>query len=571
MTNEIKNKESKFTTLDYFYYYIKGYAIAIEYKYTIIALSIAFKYYEISSAQGSSRFSYVLIDAYDLISSGVANDYICAYTIIQDVIEEYSKSSNLEEFARRYGFTGNNIETIKELKSEESYNLAVETNPLKGVTKEKIMPKNLAYDQVEDVYNFIEEYARLNGYKNTAIALKVASKLHEGQKRKGGQPYIIHPLYITLKIIYSRTDDDITCAASLLHDVIEDDEEMYKCNGELLITEYGLDPEVVRIVRLLTKPKDYKITDPNEEKYYEGVNSDIRATNIKLHDRTDNLSTIEVFKLEKMISYVDETKERVYPLLIQKNYYPEYSQAFTNVKYVLRSNCEVIESILRRKPNVIDFTGYQRTLFFIKGYSKGKNMENTLKALSIACKMHEGQLRSLGDPFIIHPLRVALYLINLKINDDATCAAALLHEVFKKCGVTDGGKMITQRYGLSPEVFELVKLVSKPEEMSREEYYFNLSQNYKALLIKLSNRANTCTILNTYEQEDIDEYILECNQFVYPLCQYGVENYSKYSHQINIMRSHIYQISNIVSYLTHIEEISADKSRAKMLKKENNV
>ncbi len=125
--------------------------------------------------------------------------------------------------------------------------------------------------------------------------------------------------------------------------------------------------------------------------------------------------------------------------------------------------------------------------------------------------------------------------------------------------------MITQKYGLSPEVFELVKLVSKPEKMSREEYYFNLSQNYKALLIKLSNRANTCTILNTYDQEDIDEYIFECNQFVYPLCQYGVENYSKYSHQINIMRSHIYQISNIVSYLTHIEKDEDSKT----LKRDN--
>lgn len=553
MTNEIKSKESKFTTLDYFYYYIKGYAISIDYKYTIVALSIAFKYYEKCSMVGSSRFSYVLIDAYDLISSGAANDYICAYTIIQDVIEEYNNCNSVEEFSKKYSFTGNNIDILKALSSEEAYNHAVETNPLKGITKDKIMPENLAYDELDDIYKFIEEYSRLNRYTNTSIALKLASKLHEGQKRKGGQPYIIHPLYITLKIIYSGTDDDITCAASLLHDVIEDNEEMYNCNGELLVSKYGLDVEVLRIVRLLTKSKDYKITDPNEEKYYQGISSDIRATNIKLHDRTDNLSTIEVFKLEKMISYVDETKERVYPLLVLKNYYPEYSQAFTNVKYVLRSNCEVIESILRRKPTKIDFTGYQRTLFFIKGYAKARNMRNTLKALSIACRMHEGQLRTLGDPFIIHPLRVALYLINLKINDDATCAAALLHEVFKKCGVTDGGDMITKKYGLSPEVFELVKLVSKPERMSREEYYYNLSKNYKALLIKLSNRANTCTILNTYDQEDIDEYIYECNQFVYPLCQYGVTNYSEYSHQINIMKSHIYQISNIVSYLTHIK------------------
>ncbi len=554
MTNEIKSKESKFTTLDYFYYYIKGYAISIEYKYTIIALSIAFKYYEKSSMVGSSRFSYVLIDAYDLISAGNASDYICAHTILQDIIEEYSMSQDKIEFANKYSFTKENLSEIESLSSKAAYEKDVKENPLKGVVKPKKFPEKRPYNGVDEIYKFIEEYAKFNGYSNTLIALKAATKIHEGQYRKGGDPYIIHPLIITLKIIYSGTDDDITCAASLLHDAIEDNEEVRKSNGEILVSEYGLDTEVLRIVRLLTKPKDYKITDPNEEKYYQGVKTDIRATNIKLHDRTDNLSTIEVFKLEKMMSYVNETKERVYPLLVAKNYHPEYSQAFTNVKYVLRSNCEVIESILDEKPMEIDFNGYQRTLFFIKGYAKARNMTNTLQALSIACKLHEGQLRTIGDPFIVHPLRVALYLINSKINDDATCAAALLHEVFKKCGVTDGGKALTQKYGLDEEVFELVKLVSKPEWMSKDEYYYKLSQNPKALLIKLSNRANTCTILNTYTPEEIDEYIDECNSYIYPLCEYGTSQYKEYSHQINAARYHIYQISNIVSYLTHLQD-----------------
>ena len=249
-----------------------------------------------------------------------------------------------------------------------------------------------------------------------------------------------------------------------------------------------------------------------------------------------------------------ETKDLVYPLFSLKNYYPEYSQAFTALKYVIRSNCEIIEAILKQTPTSLDFTGYQRSLFFLKGYTKGKDMPNTLKAISIACKLHEGQFRSVGDPFIIHPLRVASYLINLKINDDATCAAALLHEVFKKCNVNDGGDFITQKYELSPEVFKLVKLVSKPDNMTNEEYYYNISQNPKALLIKLSNRANTCTILNTYEQKDIDNYISECINFIYPLCDYGTERYKEFSHQINIMRSHIYQISNIVSFLTHLKK-----------------
>lgn len=544
-----KRHDSKVSTLDYFYYYIKGYAIAIEHNYTIMALSIALKYYEVKD---TSRFTFVLIDAYDIITTKKSSDYACAVTLLQDVIDEYKTVQDLKEFAKKYSFTDENLETINTLSNRDMYNFAIANNPLKDITKSKNMPENLPYSGLKEVYDFIEEYAKLNNYPNTLIALKLATKLHEGQFRKGGDPYIVHPLHITLKIIYSGTDDDITCAASLLHDAIEDVAEMKQCNGSLLVTKYGLDKEVLRIVRLLSKPDDYKITDPDEKKYYKGIRSDIRATNIKLHDRTDNLKTIEVFKLEKMLSYVKETKDLLYPLLKLKNYYPEYSQAFTAVKYVLRSNCEVIESILKETPTNLDFTGYQRTVFFIKGYAKGKNMPNTSKALSIACKLHAEQYRSIGDPFIIHPLRVASYLINLKINDDATCAAALLHEVFKKCNVTDGGEELTKKYKLSPEVFKLVKLVSKPNNMSLDEYYYRLSKNYKAILIKLSNRANTCTILNTYKQDEIDEYILECIEHLYPLCDYGTEHYKKYSHQINIMRSHIYQISNIVSFLTHL-------------------
>ena len=55
-------------------------------------------------------------------------------------------------------------------------------------------------------------------------------------------------------------------------------------------------------------------------------------------------------------------------------------------------------------------------------------MQNTLKALPLAKEYYSGLTRKSGDAFIIHPLRVASYLIALKINDDCICAAALLHD-----------------------------------------------------------------------------------------------------------------------------------------------
>ena len=165
---------------------------------------------------------------------------------------------------------------------------------------------------------------------------------------------------------------------------------------------------------------------------------------------------------------------------------------------------------------------------FIKGYAKAKNLPQTLKALHIAERLHEGQTRKTGDPFIIHPLRVCSYLIALNIDDDVTCAAALLHEVLKKCNLERNGEELIEDFNLSPEVLEIVKI------------------NYKSLLIKLSNRANTCTMLKTLSDDEKKEYIIETRNYINSICRYGEAYYTDYSDQIIIMQDHINALCNIV-------------------------
>lgn len=178
-------------------------------------------------------------------------------------------------------------------------------------------------------------------------------------------------------------------------------------------------------------------------------------------------------------------------------------------------------------------------------------MPNTLKALALSERLHEGQKRKCGDPFIIHPLRVASYLISLKVYDDATIAASLLHEVFKHCDIKRDSDDLVSKYGLDPEVLELIRLVSKPENLSNEDYYNKLKLNYKALLIKLSNRANTCTRLSVLNQEERSEYILENREYIYPLCTYGKAYYPEYSDQIVNMKYHISSICRVVESITN--------------------
>lgn len=413
-----------------------------------------------------------------------------------------------------------------------------------------LQPSNIHLDNWEEIYLFLKGYAIAKEMKNTLISLSVASQMHENQKRKGGAPYIIHPLEVTSYLINLGIDDDVTCAASILHDVIEDCEieDPYKD----LVEKYNLDKEVIDVVLLLTKSKDYKTTDPTQEKYYSKIMLNKRALIIKLSDRANNLSTIDAFTKEKMIKYVDETKNLIFPLCkYGKSYYPEFSNAITIIKYQMVSICEAIESLYDISPIATSPTKYRKTLLFIRGYAKGKEMPNTLKALALSERLHEGQLRKCGDPFIIHPLRVCSNLISLKINDDHTCAAALLHEIFKHCGFDRENNDLVEKFGLDEEVLELIRLVSKDDKLSNEEYYKNLKSNPKALLIKLSNRANTCTRLNVLNQAKRKEYIAENTKFIYPLCTYGKAYYSNYSDQIVNMKYHISSVCRVVESITN--------------------
>lgn len=413
-----------------------------------------------------------------------------------------------------------------------------------------LQPSNVHLSNWEEIYLFLKGYAIAKEMRNTLIALSIATRLHENQKRKGGAPYIIHPLEVTSYLINLGIDDDITCAAAILHDVVEDCDisDPYKELAE----KYNLNKEIIDIVLLLTKPKDYKEKDPTLEKYYSKIKTNQKAAIIKLSDRANNLSTIDAFTKEKMIEYVNETKNLIFPLCkYGKAYYPEFSNAITIIKYQMVSICETIESLYDISPIPTSPTKYRKTLLFIRGYAKGKNMTNTLKALALSERLHEGQLRKCGDPFIIHPLRVTSYLISLKINDDVTCAAALLHEIFKHCNFDRESNDLVEKYGLDEEVLELIRIVSKPDNESNDNYYKALRLNSKALLIKLSNRANTCTRLSVLNDNKRKEYILENTKYIYPLCTYGKAYYPKFSDQIVNMKYHISSICRVVESITN--------------------
>jgi len=144
-------------------------------------------------------------------------------------------------------------------------------------------------------------------------AFEFAEKAHEGQKRFSGDPYISHPINVSLKIAALKIDTQ-TIIASLLHDTVEDE----RATLRTIRKKFGED--VAFLVNGLTKVK--KIKYRGVERQVESIRKmflawaeDIRVVIIKLMDRLHNMETLDAHpKKEKRERIALETLEIYAPL-----------------------------------------------------------------------------------------------------------------------------------------------------------------------------------------------------------------------------------------------------------------
>ena len=218
---------------------------------------------------------------------------------------------------------------------------------------------------------------------------------------------------------------------------------------------------------------------------------------------------------------------------------------------------------------------YIKTYLFIKGYAVAKNFQQTIIALSLAKRLHEGQYRRGGDPYITHPLKVCNTLISCGIEDDTILAAALLHDVLEDCQdkLKDNGEEFVTEYGLSSEVLEIITILTKESGISEEElqiYFDGIKSNGKALLIKLSDRLHNSSTLYSFPYEKLVKYIDETDKFIIPIADYGNDYYPEYTNAINLLKSNIFSLNRSMRIMLEKSEhqISALKNEIEELKLE---
>lgn len=163
---------------------------------------------------------------------------------------------------------------------------------------------------------FLEKILSINSKYDTELigkAFDTANRLHDGQFRKSGEPYIIHPVNVAY-ILAEMGMDDATIVGGLLHDVVEDTDY----TREQLVNDFG--EEIALLVDGVTKLGTIKFESKEEiqaenfRKMFLAMSKDIRVLIIKLADRLHNMRTMEYMKPEKIIEKCNETLDIYAPL-----------------------------------------------------------------------------------------------------------------------------------------------------------------------------------------------------------------------------------------------------------------
>ncbi|MFG2931276.1 RelA/SpoT family protein [Streptomyces achromogenes] len=142
-------------------------------------------------------------------------------------------------------------------------------------------------------------------------AYVLAESSHRGQMRKSGEPYITHPLAVTL-ILAELGAETTTLTASLLHDTVEDTDVTL----EQVREQFG--EEVRYLVDGVTKLEkvDYGAAAEPEtfRKMLVATGNDVRVMSIKLADRLHNMRTLGVMRPEKQARIAKVTRDVLIPL-----------------------------------------------------------------------------------------------------------------------------------------------------------------------------------------------------------------------------------------------------------------
>ena len=282
----------------------------------------------------------------------------------------------------------------------------------------------------QDLLDKIREYHPSYDISQIEKAYRIASKAHEGQKRKSGEPYIIHPLCVGIILAELEMDKE-TIVAGILHDVVEDTvmtiEEISKeFSPEVALLVDG----VTKLTQLDLSQDKIEIQAENLRKMFIAMAKDIRVILIKLADRLHNLRTLQYQTPAKQIEKARETMDIYAPIahrlgiskikielddLSMQYLYPDvYNELKKEIDERLSAREEFINQM------VTEVTGY------IKEAGIPAEIDGRVKHFFSIYKKMITQNKTLDQIYDIFALRIKVESVR-----DCYAALGIIHEKYK--------------------------------------------------------------------------------------------------------------------------------------------
>jgi len=273
----------------------------------------------------------------------------------------------------------------------------------------------IVYSDLERKINLLK--LRLDK-RRIKMAFDFADAAHEGQKRRSGEPYIIHPLHVAMKVLDFNPDDDMVVAA-LLHDVSEDTERT------LDDIENVFGPAVRNLVNGLEKvakvrAKENEYQAENLRKMFVSMASDIRVIVVKLCDRWHNMQTLNFVKEEKQRRIALETLMVYVPIASRLGIY--------RIKSALEDLCfqflepesfkdidDQLDAYGKSRSRYIKSLEALLSQFLKKNHFKVKVESRVKTHYSIHSKMKKKSKESVEEVFDVFALRIT---VPTKFNKD---------------------------------------------------------------------------------------------------------------------------------------------------------
>ena len=298
--------------------------------------------------------------------------------------------------------------------------------------EKKIIPHNFEEPDVlfETLIKELKKYHPSDELDIIVKAYDIAREAHKDQRRKSGEPYIIHPICVAIILAQLEMDKE-TIVAGILHDVVEDTmytvEDITRLFGEEIAL---LVDGVTKLTQLNYKADKVERQAENLRKMFLAMAKDIRVILIKLADRLHNMRTLEFMKPEKQKEKARETMDIYSPIAhrlgiskvkvelddlslkyLEPEVYNDRSEKLDSLRVERETFIkEIVKDVSENiKDAGIEATIEGRTKHLFSIYRKMKNQNKTLDQI------------------------YDLFAVRIIVENDQQCYAALgvIHEMYK--------------------------------------------------------------------------------------------------------------------------------------------